>query len=89
MDGKETWMFSTQMEPTDTRRVFPCFREPALKATFTVTLVANKGLTCLSNMDVASEVDIFSQGKEKKVVTFNPTPLMSTYLVAFAVGRLK
>jgi len=40
-------------------------------------------------MDVASQVDVFSRGKEKNVVTFNPTPLMSTYLVAFTVGHLK
>ncbi|KAE8452625.1 hypothetical protein EG329_013884 [Mollisiaceae sp. DMI_Dod_QoI] len=88
-DGKTSWIAATQLEPTDARKVFPCFDEPALKATFTVTLVADKDMTCLGNMDVASEVDVLSNGKEKKAVTFNKTPPMSTYLVALAVGHLK
>lgn len=88
-DGTTKWMVSTQMQPTDARKVFPCFDEPALKATFTVTLVAENEFTCLSNMDVASEVQVISRGKPKKAVTFNPTPLMSTYLVCFAVGNFK
>lgn len=88
-DGKTSWMGSTHMEPTDARKVFPCWDEPALKAAFTVTLVAEKHLTCLGNMDVASEVEVTSNGKEKKAVTFNKTPPMSTYIVAFSVGDLK
>jgi aminopeptidase 2 len=83
-DGSEGIMAVTQMEPTDARRSFPCFDEPALKAEFTVTLIADKQLTCLSNMDVASQTD---KG-EKKAVVFNRSPLMSTYLVAFIVGEL-
>ncbi|KAJ5225337.1 hypothetical protein N7468_006562 [Penicillium chermesinum] len=86
-NGETKYIASTQMEPTDARRAFPCFDEPALKAKFTVTLVADKGMTCLSNMDVASETDV--QGGAKKAVKFNTSPLMSTYLVAFIVGHLK
>ncbi|KAE8366184.1 peptidase family M1-domain-containing protein [Aspergillus caelatus] len=84
-DGETKYLASTQMEPTDARRAFPCFDEPALKAKFTVTLIADKSMTCLSNMDVASETD--AEGG-KKVVKFNTSPLMSTYLVAFIVGHL-
>ncbi|KAK1776597.1 peptidase family M1-domain-containing protein [Copromyces sp. CBS 386.78] len=84
-DGTQGLLAVSQMEPTDARRAFPCFDEPSLKAEFTVTLVADKKLTCLSNMDVASE----SEAKDgKKAVTFNKSPLMSTYLVAFVVGEL-
>lgn len=89
-DGTDGIMAVSQMEPTDARRAFPCFDEPSLKATFTVTLIADKELTCLSNMDVASETDVQSamSGSTKKAVKFNASPLMSTYLVAFVIGEL-
>ena len=79
------------MEPTDARRAFPCFDEPALKAEYTITLIADKDHTCLSNMDVASEKEVDSKitGSKRKAVTFNKTPLMSTYLLAFIIGELK
>ena len=89
-DGSEGILATSQMEPTDCRRAFPCFDEPSLKAKFTVTLIADKNLTCLSNMDVASEAEVPSSsgGKPRKAVTFNTSPAMSTYLVAFIVGEL-
>ncbi|KAF2015914.1 hypothetical protein BU24DRAFT_433217 [Aaosphaeria arxii CBS 175.79] len=90
-NGETTWMATTQMEPTDARRAFPCFDEPALKAEFTVTLIADEKMTCLSNMDVASEKTVEStitSGLNRKAVTFNKTPLMSTYLLAFIIGEL-
>ncbi|KAH8805318.1 aminopeptidase 2 [Xylogone sp. PMI_703] len=85
-DVKSKWMVSTHMEPTGARMVFPSFDEPALKATFTVTLIAEPDLTCLGNMDVAATTEILSGSIKKKAVTFNKTPPMSTYIVAFAVG---
>ena len=84
-DGKTKWIGSTQGEPTGARQIFPCADEPALKATFSATLIVDRGLTALSNMDIASEKAICTG---KKAVIFNKTPPMSTYLVTFIVGEL-
>lgn len=85
-DGKTKYLATSQMEPTDCRRAFPCFDEPALKAKFDINLISHKDLVCLSNMD-EKETDLL--GHDRKKVSFNTTPLMSTYLVAFIVGDLK
>lgn len=85
-DGKTKYLATTQMEPTDCRRAFPSFDEPALKAKFDISLIADKDLVALSNMD-EKETTLLDSGKKK--VSFNTTPLMSTYLVAFIVGDLK
>jgi len=74
----------TQFEPTDARRAFPSFDEPAFKATYDVTLVVDKGDTAISNTNIIS--DSAGPGADKHTIRFAPTPKMSTYLVAFLVG---
>lgn len=59
------------------RQALPCFDQPDLKATWEVTLITDKNLTALSNMDVKSEKTL---DNGKKVTLFNKTPLMSTYV---------
>ncbi|KAK5461232.1 Aminopeptidase 2 mitochondrial [Exophiala xenobiotica] len=88
-DGQ--YLAVTQFEATDARRALPCFDEPALKAEFTVTLIADEDKTCLSNMDVASTelVDSKITGGKRKAVKFTRSPRMSTYLLAFIVAELK
>ncbi|KAL2415719.1 Aminopeptidase 2 [Exophiala dermatitidis] len=88
-DGQ--YLAVTQFEATDARRALPCFDEPALKAEFTVTLIADEDKTCLSNMDVASTeiVDSKITGGKRKAVKFNRSPRMSTYLLAFIIAELK
>uniref|UniRef100_A0AAX7T6M8 Aminopeptidase n=1 Tax=Astatotilapia calliptera TaxID=8154 RepID=A0AAX7T6M8_ASTCA len=70
-DGEKRVMATTQMQPTDARKSFPCFDEPAMKAYFFITLIHDRGTTALSN------------GKD---IVFERTEKMSTYLLAFIVS---
>ncbi|KAI9352752.1 peptidase family M1-domain-containing protein [Obelidium mucronatum] len=89
-EGNKKYLLSTQFESTDARQCFPCFDEPALKATFDSTLVVPVEYTALSNMNVISTVEFENTaGKKVKEVKFARTPIMSTYLVAYAVGDLE
>jgi aminopeptidase N len=74
----------TQFEATDARRAFPCFDEPAFKATFGVTLVIDKRDMAISNGKVTSDTP--GPGVDQHTVVFAPSPKMSSYLVAMAVG---
>lgn len=87
-DGSQGDIIMTHMEPTYARRAFPCFDEPALKATFTVSLVADASLASISNMNVDRIEDINSVEGHKSITRFHTTPPMSTYLMACAVGEL-
>jgi aminopeptidase N len=73
----------TQFEATDARRAFPCFDEPAMKATFDITIVAAKGDRAISNMPAVSDREL-PDGRHE--VHFATTPRLSTYLVALLVG---
>ena len=79
-------MASTQFESTSARRAFPCWDEPTYKAQFDIQLEVEKELTALSNMEVKSEEPV---ANGRKLVTYGRTPLMSTYLVAFAIGKFE
>ena len=74
----------TQFESTDARRAFPCFDEPAFKATFALTLVINRGDMAISNGKVLSDTP--GPGATRHTVKFAESPKMSSYLVAMAVG---
>jgi puromycin-sensitive aminopeptidase len=78
-------MAATQFEATDARRAFPCWDEPDFKAVFATTLVIDPTLTAVSNTKIAAE----TLAGGKKVVRFADTIKMSTYLVAFIVGRIE
>jgi aminopeptidase N len=65
-------------------RAFPCWDEPACKATFTVILIVDTYLTAISNMP---EEEVMNLPGSKKRVTFGVSPVMSTYLLAWAIGE--
>lgn len=77
------YMLSTQFESCDARRAFPCFDEPRLKATFDLQIEIPDDQVALSNMPVKSATAI---GGGRQLVAFERTPVMSTYLLAWAVG---
>ena len=96
-DGSEKFLGTTQFESVDARRAFPCFDEPAMKATFDLQLGVPAGLTALANTAeddarrrTVTVADPSSPGGKSQVTlhTFERTPKMSTYLVAFVVGDL-
>jgi len=77
----------TQFESTDARRAFPCFDEPAFKATFAVTLTLDRGDSAISNGKVLSDTP--GPGVTQHTMKFATSPRMSSYLVAMAVGDFK
>lgn len=83
-EGEDHYMFSTQFEACDARRAFPCFDEPNLKATFDFSIEIPDDQTALCNTPEKSSTP--SKRSGWKVVTFERSPRMSTYLLAWAFG---
>ncbi len=77
---------ASQFESTDARRAFPSFDEPAYKATFDITTVADKGQVAISNSKVSSDTP--GPG-DRHTVRFATTPKMSSYLAALVVGNFE
>ncbi len=74
----------TQFEGTYARMMFPGFDEPAFKATFDLSVIADKGDTAISNGRIAKDEPL--PGSTRHKITFSTSPKMSTYLVALAIG---
>ena len=83
-DGVKKQLFATQFESHHAREVFPCIDEPAAKAEYDLTLVTRTGITVLGNMPVKSE----EENGDSLTTTFEKTPRMSSYLLAFVIGEL-
>ncbi|XP_077977850.1 aminopeptidase N-like [Glandiceps talaboti] len=81
--GNETrYVVVSKLEPTYSRRVFPSFDEPAMKATFDIIIKHRTIRSALSNMPVIrNETD-----GDWNTAYFDTTPIMSTYLVAVVVS---
>ncbi|KAJ6537805.1 leucyl aminopeptidase [Mycena capillaripes] len=97
-DGVTDHYAACYFEPTYARRAFPCFDEPALKATFAITLISRAGTVNLGNMPASFEGPYdpaqdplepsFTPGgaAEWIITRFETTPKMSTYIVSYANG---
>ncbi|KAF9077341.1 leucyl aminopeptidase [Rhodocollybia butyracea] len=99
-EGKKNFYTVTQFEPTAARRAFPCWDEPALKATFVMSMISDNNSVNIFNTPAASEEpyteanDVYdllkdSSRHEWKITRFETSPLMSTYIVAYANGQFE
>ncbi|XP_071403181.1 alanyl (membrane) aminopeptidase-like b [Centroberyx affinis] len=85
-DNTERFLAASQMQPTDARKVFPCFDEPAMKAEFDVTIIHRRGTTALGNWGQSGSSIIDANWTFTR---FHTTEKMSTYLLAFTVSEFK
>ncbi|CAC11446.1 Tricorn protease interacting factor F2 [Thermoplasma acidophilum] len=81
---KEGTMITTQFESNGARMAFPCVDHPAYKAVFAITVVIDKDYDAISNMP-PKRIEV----SERKIVEFQDTPKMSTYLLYIGVGKFK
>ncbi|CAH0553354.1 unnamed protein product [Brassicogethes aeneus] len=81
--GKTKYLLTTQFQATFARRAFPCFDEPEFKSVFNLTVTHPNTTTVLSNTDVNKTI----ANGFKNTTTFNSTPKMSSYLVAFIISE--
>lgn len=82
-NGQVKYIAVTQFEERDARRAFPCFDHPSKKATFDIEFVIDEDLKGIANTPIIEERNL---GNGKKLVRFERTPKMSTYLLFFGVG---
>ncbi len=82
IDGVEKYAAVTQFQANDARRAFPCFDVPGIKASYDIEFLVEKDLFTISNMPIKNETDV----NGKKLVVFEQTPKMSSYLLFFGVG---
>lgn len=80
---------ATQLEPESARKFIPCFDRPNLKAKFNIVVRINSQFVCVSNMSIKKTIfDIDSNGNKYKIIYFNTSPPMSTYLLCVVCGDI-
>jgi aminopeptidase N len=84
--GRQKLMFCTQLEPTDARRVFPVWDEPAYRSTFELAVEVPEAFTAISNMPAKRE-EHAAPGVKR--VRFERTPAMASYLVVLCAGEFE
>lgn len=84
-NGVEKQLIATQFESHHAREVFPCIDEPEAKATFDLTLSTPEGDAVVANTQIKTQ----TTKNSVTTSTFERTPVMSTYLLAFVYGELE
>jgi len=84
VDSEDHALLMTQFESHHARELFPCIDEPEAKATFDLTLSSPEGETVLGNTPVKAQ----TSKAGVTTTTFETTPRMSSYLLAFVIGEL-
>ncbi|CAK0787201.1 hypothetical protein CVIRNUC_010417 [Coccomyxa viridis] len=78
-----------QKDPVYARQAFPCFDEPWMKATFQLTLLTDPSVPmALYNMPLLHGSGKLDASTGLREWRFGTSPVMSSYLVAFALGNL-
>lgn len=80
VDG-EVYLY-TQFEVPDSRRVFPVFEQPDLKATFEFHVMAPEGWQVVSNQPTPTPENV----ERGALFRFSPTPRISSYITALVAG---
>ncbi|GLG93887.1 Aminopeptidase, partial [Gryllus bimaculatus] len=88
-NGETGVLFTTQFQPGHARKAFPCLDEPNFKATFQLTIRVPSGYDALSNTPVDKRTSV-TDGSDAETplgedITFQKTPTMSSYLIAFVL----
>uniref|UniRef100_A0A8B9CA13 Aminopeptidase n=1 Tax=Anser brachyrhynchus TaxID=132585 RepID=A0A8B9CA13_9AVES len=84
--GRSSMLIASQLEPTYARTVYPCFDEPAMKATFNIRIIHDPSYVALSNMPAIDTSEMRDEnGSLWTVTTFNTSLKMSTYITAFVI----
>ena len=76
----------TLLVPDRARTLFPCFDQPDMKASYTLSLTIPEEWVAVSNTIISSEEQ--DPATATKRVSFAPTEPLSTYLFSFVAGKL-
>lgn len=86
--GGPRTLLATQMEPVFARQAFPCWDEPAFRATFELRATIPESWTAMFNMPQTGD-RLIATRRGMKEVRFGKTPAMPVYLFVFAAGEFE
>lgn len=84
LNRNEDYLY-TLFVPDRARTVFPCFDQPDLKATYTLTLKLPSGWKSIANARLKDSV----LNGDRKIFWYHTSDTLSTYLFAFAAGKFE